>query len=129
MRLNKSTPLKQQLKRMKTEKVALLFLAFSLMISSEAECAMSGSSVPTVRLVFTDFKTYFRWLYIIFYKGLYITRTFFFWQMLANHMAHGRRSIIKTYSFRLHIEDSIRTLMLLLWQLLIEMLGLFCEST
>ena len=60
---------------MKTEKIALLFLAFFLMISSEAECAWSGSSVGTVRLVFTDFKTYFKWLYIIFYKGLYITRT------------------------------------------------------
>ena len=49
----------------------------------------------------------------------------FRWQMLANHIALGWRSIIKSYSVRLHIEDFSRTLMLLLWQLLIEML---CSS-
>ena len=60
MKLNKSTHLKQQLKRMKTEKLALLFLAFSLFLLNEAECVITGSTVPTaVRLVFTDFKTYF----------------------------------------------------------------------
>lgn len=45
------------------------------------------------------------------------------------HIALGRRSIIKTYSLGLRLEDSFRTLMLLLWQLLIEMLGLFFEPT
>ena len=35
-------------------------------------------------------------------------------------MAFGRRSIIKTYSVRLHMEDSLRRQMLLLWPLLIE---------
>ena len=41
---------------------------------------------------------------------------------LANvyHMAFGRRSIIKTYSVRLHMEDSFRRQMLLLWPLLVE---------
>ena len=46
---------------------------------------------------------------------------------LANvyHIELGIRSTIKTYSVnvRLHMEDSLRTSMLLLWQLLIEMLG------
>ena len=46
---------------------------------------------------------------------------------LANvyHIALARTSIIKTYIVRLHMEDSFKTLMLLPWQLLIEMLGLF----
>ena len=39
------------------------------------------------------------------------------------HIPLGRRSIIQTYSVRLHMEDSFRTYPLLLWQLLIEMLG------
>ena len=71
-----------------------------------------------------------RWLYILFFKGLNFTCmciNILFWQMLANHRALGRRSIITSYSVRLHI-DSFRTLMLFLWQLLIETLGLFCES-
>ena len=45
------------------------------------------------------------------------------------HVALGRRSITKTCSVRLHLEDSFRTQMLLLWQLLIEMLCLFLEPT
>ena len=39
------------------------------------------------------------------------------------HIELGIRSTIKTYSVRLHMEDSLRTQMLLLWQLQIEMLG------
>ena len=41
---------------------------------------------------------------------------------LANvyHMAFGRRSIMKTYSVRLHMENSFRRQMLLPWPLLIE---------
>ena len=45
------------------------------------------------------------------------------------HIALGRRSIIKTYSVRLHMEDSFRTQILLPWQLLVDMLGLFFEAT
>ena len=45
------------------------------------------------------------------------------------HVALSRRSITKTCSVRLHLEDSFRTQMLLLWQLLIEMLCLFLEPT
>ena len=41
----------------------------------------------------------------------------------------GSRPIIKTYSMRLHVEDSFINQMLLLWPLLIEMLGLFFEPT
>ena len=45
----------------------------------------------------------------------------FRWQMLANHIALGWRSIITSYSVRLHIENSeFRTLMMFLWQLLID---------
>ena len=44
----------------------------------------------------------------------------FRWQMLANHIALGWRSTITSYSVRLRIEDSLRTWMLFLWQLLIE---------
>ena len=39
------------------------------------------------------------------------------------HIVLGIRSIIKTYSVRLHTKDCFRTQMLLLWQLWIEMLG------
>ena len=53
----------------------------------------------------------------------------FRWQILETNIALGWRSMMTSYSVRLHIEDSLRTLMLFLWQLLIEMLGLFCEST
>ena len=71
-----------------------------------------------------------RWLYALFYKGLNITSAWIIFP-LANvyHKALGRRSIIKTYSVRLHVDDSFRNLMLLLWQLLIELLGLFFEPT
>ena len=44
-------------------------------------------------------------------------------------MALSMRSIIKTYSVRLHMEDSLRNSILLLWQLLMEMLLLFIEPT
>jgi len=67
-----------------------------------------------------------RWLYIPFY--VMCINNVFRWQMLANHIALGWRSII-SYSVRLHTEDSFRTLMLFLWQLLREMVGLFCGST
>jgi len=45
------------------------------------------------------------------------------------HIALGRRSIMKTYSVRVHMEDSFRTEKLSLWQLLMETLDLFFEPT
>ena len=71
-----------------------------------------------------------RWLYILFYKGFNV-RSALITFPLANvfHIALGIRSLIKTYSVRLHMEDSFRTQMLLPWQLLIEMLALFFEPT
>ena len=51
-----------------------------------------------------------RWLYILFYKGFNV-RSALITFPLANvyHIALGIRSIIKTYSVRLHMEDSFRT--------------------
>jgi len=45
------------------------------------------------------------------------------------HIGLGWRSIIKTCSVELHMEDPFRTQMLLIWQVLSEMLGLFFELT
>ena len=41
------------------------------------------------------------------------------------HIVPGIRTILRTHSDRQHVEDSFRSQMLLLWQLLVEMLGLF----
>ena len=70
------------------------------------------------------------WLYILFYKRFNV-RSALITFPLANvfHIALGIRSLIKTYSVRLHMEDSFRTQMLLLWQLPIEMPVLFFEPT
>ena len=44
------------------------------------------------------------------YKGLNITSALIiFWLANLYHIAFSRRSIIKTYSVRLHMEDSFRT--------------------
>ena len=45
------------------------------------------------------------------------------------HIALGIRSVIKSYSVRLHMENAFRSLLLLPWQLLIEMLGLLFEPS
>ena len=48
-------------------------------------------------------------LYTI-YKGLNITSALIiFWLANIYHIAFSKRSIIKTYSVRLHMEDSFRT--------------------
>jgi len=67
---------------------------------------------------------------MLVYKGLNITYVKMIFP-LANvyHIAVGIKSIIKTYSVRLHMEDSFRTQMSLLWQLLIEILGLLFEPS
>lgn len=61
---------------------------------------------------------------VLFYIGI-----FFLPLVNVYHMALSMRSIIKTYSVRLHMEDSLRNSILLLWQLLMEMLFLFIEPT
>ena len=73
---------------------------------------------------------FLRWLYVVFHKALDITYAEII-SPLANvyDIALGRRSIMETYSLGLRMEDSFRTYMLLLWQLLIEMPSFFFEPT
>ena len=51
-----------------------------------------------------------RCLYILFYKGLNTTSAYIIFPSTnVYHMALGRRSIIKTYIIRIHMENSFRT--------------------
>ena len=105
----------------------------SLTSAMLVQCSASSAFRPTgswslggsmISLQIMDIRI-LRWLYILFHKGLNMTSAKIIFP-LANvyPIALGIRSIIKTYSVRLHTEDSCRTQMLLLWQLLIE-IGLF----
>ena len=66
---------------------------------------------------------------MLFYKGLNITSALIIFAFVVKCFALGRSSKIKPYSVRLQMEDSFTSQMLLLWQLLLEMLGLFSEPT
>ena len=62
------------------------------------------------------------WLYVQRFE-YDICINIFFWQLFITYIALDIRSIIKTYSGRLHMEDSFRSQM----QLLIGILSLFYE--
>ena len=67
-----------------------------------------------------------RWLYILFFKGLNITYGDFFFLVAIVGKSHSSRLKVNN-KIILHIKDSFRTLMVLLWQLLIEMLACFAN--